>query len=99
MKTAYLSLIRDIVGNTKHTDDEEIYQIARFLNNNIFIKGTLFSTYELAKKDQLRTLDVLQSGILFVDVEEYNKTLTKEILETYVMEQADNVIGTIHPEE
>ena len=110
MKTAYLSLKKDVIRNIEHKNDKndencknyerdkETSQILFFLNNSFSIKGILFPTYELAEKDQLQTLGVLQVGILFIDVEEYNRILTKEILETYVMEQADNIVGTIYPD-
>ena len=102
MKTAYLSIKRLIVERIE--DDSKllstpILNLGEFLNKKYPIQGTLFPTLELAERDQKLTMSTLREGILFIEVTKYNEVLTKEILETYVMEQADNIVGTIYPEE
>ena len=101
MKTAYLSLKRLIIIEAIECDPSltSILNLGKFLNEDYLVQGTLFPTLELAEGDQTLTTSSLRKGILFIDVAKYNKILTKEILETYVMEQADNIVGTIYPEE
>ncbi|KKM93451.1 hypothetical protein LCGC14_1208230 [marine sediment metagenome] len=100
MKTAYLSLKRLIIIEAIECDPSltSILNLGKFLNEDYPVQGTLFPTLELAEKDQESIMYSLKKGIFFIDVTTYNKILTKEILETYVMEQADNIVGTIYPD-
>ena len=108
MKVAYLSLVRMVVSSaddaledilSEEEKQSNILPIGNFLNRDYPLHGTLFPTFELANQAQDNTLDVLRKGILYIDVDKYNEILTKEILEQYVMEEPDNLVGTLYPKE